>query len=196
MSDNLDRFIKQNRSHFDEEQPSEKLWEQIEKGLQSKTPVPVRSLKQKWWTAAAAVILFATAATAYIIFKKTDPVNQPVVENNTIILPDNKVAKDADIAAIDPVYAQQAARFSLLIDEKHKDLKAIQTDEPFIYKKFIFYIKRLDSTYTLLKQQLPVNPNKEELLEAMIYNLQLQIELLNQQLNIIQKIKQSKSTSL
>jgi hypothetical protein len=196
MSDNLDRFIKQNRSHFDEEQPSEKLWEQIEKGLQSKTPVPVRSLKQKWWTAAAAVILFATAATAYIIFKKTDPVNQPVVENNTIILPDNKVAKDADIAAIDPVYAQQAARFSLLIDEKQKELKAIQTDEPFLYKKFSFDIKRLDSTYTLLKQQLPVNPNKEELLEAMIYNLQLQIELLNQQLNIIQKIKQSKSTSL
>ncbi|WP_152269109.1 hypothetical protein [Agriterribacter humi] len=196
MSDNLDRFIKQNRSHFDEEQPSEKLWEQIEKGLQSKTPVPVRSLKQRWWTAAAAVILFATAATAYIIFKKTDPVNQPVVENNTIILPDNKVAKDADIAAIDPVYAQQAARFSLLIDEKQKELKAIQTDEPFLYKKFSFDIKRLDSTYTLLKQQLPVNPNKEELLEAMIYNLQLQIELLNQQLNIIQKIKQSKSTSL
>jgi len=196
MSDNLDRFIKQNRSHFDEEQPSEKLWEQIEKGLQSKTPVPVRSLKQRWSTAAAAVILFATAATAYIIFKKTDPVNQPVVENNTIILPDNKVAKDADIAAIDPVYAQQAARFSLLIDEKQKELKAIQTDEPFLYKKFSFDIKRLDSTYTLLKQQLPVNPNKEELLEAMIYNLQLQIELLNQQLNIIQKIKQSKSTSL
>ena len=196
MSDNLDRFIKQNRSHFDEEQPSEKLWEQIEKGLQSKTSVPVRSLKQRWWTAAAAVILFATAATAYIIFKKTNPVNQPVVENNTITLPGNKVAKDADIAAIDPVYAQQAARFSLLIDEKQKELKAIQTDEPFLYKKFSFDIKRLDSTYTLLKQQLPVNPNKEELLEAMIYNLQLQIELLNQQLNIIQKIKQSKSTSL
>jgi phage shock protein A len=75
-------------------------------------------------------------------------------------------------------------------------LKAIKTDEPFLYKKFSFDIKRLDSTYTLLKQQLPVNPNKEELLEAMIYNLQLQIELLNQQLNIIQKIKQSKSTSL
>jgi len=43
---------------------------------------------------------------------------------------------------------------------------------------------------------LPVNPNKEELLQAMIYNLQLQIDLLNQQLNIIQKIKQAKSASL
>ena len=196
MSDNLDRFIKQNRSHIDEEQPSEKLWEQIEKGLQPKRHVPVRSLKQRWWTAAAAVILFATAATAYIIFKKTDPVNQPVVENNTIILPDNKVAKDADIAAIDPVYARQAARFSLLIDEKQKELKAIQNDEPSLYKKFSFDIQRLDSTYTLLKQQLPVNPNKEELLEAMIYNLQLQIDLLNQQLDIIQKIKTSKTTSV
>ena len=196
MSDNLDRFIKQNRSHFDEEQPSEKLWEQIEKGLQPKRHVPVRSLKQRWWTAAAAVILFATAATAYFIFKKDDPENQAVVKNNSVAPPDHEVAKDADIAAIDPVYAQQAARFSLLIDEKQKELKAIQNDEPSLYKKFSFDIQRLDSTYTLLKQQLPVNPNKEELLEAMIYNLQLQIELLNQQLSIIQKIKQSKSASL
>ena len=196
MSDNLDRFIKQNRSHFDEEQPSEKLWKQIEKGLQPKRHVPVRSLKQRWRTAAAADIQFATAATAYFIFKKDDPENQAVVKNNSVAPPDHEVAKDADIAAIDPVYAQQAARFSLLIDEKQKELKAIQNDEPSLYKKFSFDIQRLDSTYTLLKQQLPVNPNKEELLEAMIYNLQLQIELLNQQLSIIQKIKQSKSKSL
>ena len=196
MSDNLDRFIKENINHFDEEQPSEKLWEQIEKVLKHTTPVPVRSLRQRWRTAAAAVILFATVATAYFIFKKAGPVNQPIVKNKTIASPDNKVAKDADIAAIDPVYAQQAARFSVLIDAKQKELKAIQNDEPSLYKKFSFDIQRLDSTYSLLKQQLPVNPNKEELMEAMIYNLQLQIELLNQQLNIIQKIKQSKSTSL
>lgn len=192
MSDHLDRFVKQNRSHFDEEQPSEKIWDQIERKLQPNRRVAVRSLKQRWWTAAAAVMLLATAATAYFVFKPADP----VVKSNVGAGPGNKVAKDADIAAIDPVYAQQAARFSLLINEKQKELEAIRDDEPSLYKKFSFDIQRLDSTYTLLKQQLPVNPNKEDLLEAMIYNLQLQIELLNQQLSIIKKIKQSKSTSL
>jgi hypothetical protein len=44
-----------------------------------------------------------------------------------------------------------------------------------------------------LKNQLPVNPNREQLLEGMIQNLRLQTELLNQQLNIIKLIKQSKS---
>jgi len=39
---------------------------------------------------------------------------------------------------------------------------------------------------------LPSNPNREQLLEAMIQNLKLQTELLNQQLLIIQKIKQAK----
>lgn len=192
MDDHLDRFVKQNRSRFDEEQPSEKIWDQIERKLQPNRRVAVRSLRQKWWTAAAAVMLLATAATAYFIFKPADP----VVKGNVSAVAGNKVAKDADIAAIDPVYAQQAARFSLLINEKQKELEAIRDDEPALYKKFSFDIQRLDSTYTLLKQQLPVNPNKEDLLEAMIYNLQLQIELLNQQLSIIKKIKQSKSTSL
>jgi hypothetical protein len=44
-----------------------------------------------------------------------------------------------------------------------------------------------------LKDQLPKNPNQEELLKAMIQNLQWQIDLLNQQLNIIQKIKEAKN---
>jgi hypothetical protein len=45
-----------------------------------------------------------------------------------------------------------------------------------------------------LKTQLPKNPNREQLLEAMIRNLQLQTELLSQQLQIIQKIKNTKTS--
>ena len=51
---------------------------------------------------------------------------------------------------------------------------------------------KLDSTFHILKKQLPVNPNREQILEAMIQNLQYQEALLNQQLNIIKKINNTK----
>jgi len=50
----------------------------------------------------------------------------------------------------------------------------------------------LDSSYNSLKNQLNATPNREMLLEAMIQNLQLQLNVLNQQLNIINQIKESK----
>jgi hypothetical protein len=43
-----------------------------------------------------------------------------------------------------------------------------------------------------LKQDLPASPNQEETVKAMIQNLQIQIDLLNQQLEIIQQINQLK----
>ena len=56
-------------------------------------------------------------------------------------------------------------------------------------------ITQLDSSYKSLESQLSTTPNRELLIEAMIQNLQLQLNVLNQQLNIINQIKQSKSNS-
>jgi hypothetical protein len=43
-----------------------------------------------------------------------------------------------------------------------------------------------------LKNELSSSPNQEETVKAMIQNLQIQTELLNQQLQIIQQINQIK----
>ena len=51
----------------------------------------------------------------------------------------------------------------------------------------------LDSSYHSLQEQIPGNPNRETLIQAMIQNLQLQIELLNKQLIITEQIKQQKT---
>jgi hypothetical protein len=48
----------------------------------------------------------------------------------------------------------------------------------------------------VLRSTLNANPNTEQLLQAMISNLQMQIELLNQQLTIIQKVKQPKTDKI
>ena len=75
------------------------------------------------------------------------------------------------------------------------ELKEIEKENPNLYKKFVTDINKLDSSYNALKKELPENPNREQLLEAMIENLRLQTEILNQQLSIINQIKASKSTN-
>ncbi|MBS1664674.1 MAG: hypothetical protein JST68_26755 [Bacteroidetes bacterium] len=81
-----------------------------------------------------------------------------------------------------------------LVEIKHKELKAIQKDEPLLYKQFSADVYKLDSVFHNLQVQLPTNPNREQLLEAMLQNLQLQMGLLNHQLEIVKQINHSKKT--
>jgi hypothetical protein len=198
MSKSLERFIRDNREKFDADQPSPASWEKIEQSLNAtkQRSAVYRLNGKKWWLIAAAVLAIVLTSSLYI-FLHPGHEEMPVVQNtmpgNTS--PENNTG-DPVIEAIDPDYAARVAKFSVLIEKKQHELEAIRTDQPDLYKKFSRDIQRLDSTYHALKYELPVNPNKEELLQAMIYNLQLQIDLLNQQLNIIQKIKQAKSASL
>jgi hypothetical protein len=82
-----------------------------------------------------------------------------------------------------------------LIEIKHEELKTLEKDEPLLYRQFSGDVQKLDSVYHSLKTQLPGNSNREQLIEAMISNLQLQIGLLNKQLSIIKKIKYSKKSA-
>jgi hypothetical protein len=92
-------------------------------------------------------------------------------------------------------YSEEMYYYAKLIELKHDELKTLQKDEPLLYKKFSGDVNKLDSVYQSLKTQLPHNPNREQLIEAMIYNLKLQIGLLNKQLNIIKQIKHSKKSA-
>jgi hypothetical protein len=48
---------------------------------------------------------------------------------------------------------------------------------------------RLDSSYTQLKKQLYTTPNTDKVMGAMIQNLQLRIEVLNRQLEVLQRVE-------
>jgi hypothetical protein len=135
----------------------------------------------KWSMAAAAMLIIGT----FIYFQY----NKKVVETPAVVKTEN------DINKLAPEYAPQVNEFAKLIDMKQEELKLLSKEQPQLYHKFTTDIIQLDSSYNALKNQLSVSPNKEMLLEAMIQNLQLQLNVLNQQLNIIQQIKQSKNDS-
>jgi len=180
----LEKFIRNNRNEFDDAAPSEKVWKKIEGSVNKKTGrlITVSPLL-KW---AAAILIVASTIVLLFLNKKTTPDTALATSTDTT---------NTDLLALAPDAAPEMKQFAKLIALKQDELKRIAREEPLLYKKFAKDIDQLDSSYNNLKNKLSVTPNREMLIEAMIQNLQLQLNVLNQQLNIIQQIKQSKKNS-
>lgn len=186
---------------------------------------PVRALyPRRWMAAAAAAIVLAAGGWLYFAMhpsaeQKTETAKTPAVkpeESNHLpqLTADSPSTKEViaeapvkhksvketgptdDKPAVpqDPE-AEEMYHYTRLIELKHEELKSLKKDEPLLYKKFASDVNKLDSVYNSLKGQLPLQSNREQVIEAMITNLQLQIGLLNRQLKIIKQIKHSKESA-
>ena len=183
MSEDLQRFINDHRDEFDDKNPPVGTWDQVERNIGK--PVNNRNIsfpKLVQWTIGIAALL----ALAVFIYIKTTGNKKEVKE---------LVKTEADINTLSPELAPQVNEFARLINLKQEELKLLAKEQPQLYRQFTGDIVQLDSSYKALRNQLTVSPNKEMLIEAMIQNLQLQLHVLNQQLNIIKQIKQSKINS-
>jgi hypothetical protein len=187
MSSGLEKYIRDNREEFDGDEPSPELWKKLQKELQPpQVNKRIHRMAITRWSAVAAVTLLVTFAAFYFM----DYRGRKDIAGKASNTQTNDI-----INAINPDYAKEVYHFTQLIELKQNELKKVEREQPELYKAFIGDITILDSSYNALKKDLPQNPNREQLLEAMIDNLRLQTELLNQQLLIIKKIKQAKQTS-
>ena len=183
MKNNLEDFINENRDAFDSYEPANKTWKAVEEHLPAskKKQADVRLMAWTRWSAIAAAILIVTSSAFYFltVSKHRNATDISFSYNNEL----------------PAEYAEEVYHFTRLIELKHQQLKKTERDQPELYRQFAGDISRLDSNYQALLKELPGHPNQEVLLETMIGNLKWQIDLLNEQLNIIQKIKQSKKSS-
>lgn len=185
MSEHLQNFVNEHRDEFDDENPPAGIWDKVERDISR--PVIINSKKNivprliQW-----AIGIAALLALAVFIYIKTTGDKKDSKE---------LVKTETDINALSPELAPQVNEFARLINLKQEELKSLAKEQPELYNQFTNDIEQLDSSYNALKNQLTVSPNKEMLIEAMIQNLQLQLHVLNQQLNIIKQVKQSKKNS-
>jgi hypothetical protein len=117
---------------------------------------------------------------------------QPTLAN---IRPKENTQSQAKTNELENSMDEEMYHYARLVEIKHNQLKSLEKDEPLLYKQFASDVSKLDSVYRNLQSQLPKNPNREQLLEAMLQNLQLQMGLLNHQLDIIKQINHSKKTA-
>lgn len=175
MSNKLERFIRENKNQFDEFEAPESLWDKIDAGLdiQAKKQngqAKVRSI-YKVLKVAAVFLLIVSAGYLFVAYQK------------------NEASK---MSNINPDYAKKEIQFTSLIELKQEEIKDFAKQEPDLYKAFVNEQNKLEKEYKDLKQQLLDSPNQDRVVKAMIRNLQAQISLLNQQINIIEEVKQLK----
>ena len=175
MSKRLEDFIRQNKQDFDDQEPGADLWQQIEKRLPAevKTIKPQKSFSLGFVLRIAAGIILVMAAGFVFYLQKQQ--QRPV-----------------DLAQINPEYAQQQMRYASEVESKRTELKVIAKTDPELYREFSSVLTDMDQSYKKLNQELRNSPNQERILRAMIRNLQVQSELLNQQLQVIEEYNQSK----
>ena len=187
MNRKLEKFIGDHRNEFDDRIPSDKVWENLAAGLTPKQShqhkkFVLRTLYK--WSIAAAILVSAGIITFSVMNMSKN--------KTTGVAGVTKMDTATDISTIAPEYAPEVNEFAKLVVLKQEELKALAPEQPELYRRFTTDINQLDSSYKSLKSQLSATPNREVLIEAMIQNLQLQLNVLNQQLNIINQIKQSK----
>ncbi|TKC00639.1 hypothetical protein [Pedobacter cryophilus] len=177
MSDRLEKFIQDNKKQLDGFEAPELMWDKIDAGLNEYEKKESRKVKMNifysFMRVAAVLLLVCTAGYIFVAYQNKEALK---------------------LSNISPEYAKKEIRFASLIEMKQEEIKSFGKLEPNLYKAFVDEQNKLEKEYNELEKELPNTPNQDRVVKAMIRNLQAQISLLNQQLNIIEEVKQLKST--
>jgi len=222
MKNSLEQFIRDHRDEFDNEEPSRKIWDEVQHQHQpepASAPVTrVIRLQYIKWAVAAVLLILVGSGTTWLLMRNHSStgsvarVQQPIKEQDTqatVVVPsepnsnqtnenakpDSQQKNEQAVVDQESTIKEEMFHFARLVEIKHQELKKIEKDEPLLYKQFASDVNKLDSVYHILEKQLPANPNHKQLLEAMKQNLQLQMDLLNHQLEIIKQINHSKKSA-
>lgn len=163
----MEEFIKAHRKEFDIKTPSDELWGRIDKALDQEK----KTVKWPVWLGIAASLLLVLGV---LMFNHHKADHQP------------------ELADISRVYARKELRFASLIEEKKDSLQIYASKNPKLYARFNADLNELGSDYEALKRELPQSPNQRVVVRAMVKNLELQLQVINQQLSIINDVNQYK----
>lgn len=161
MKDELEDFIHQNRSAFDDKEPSEKVWKKVEDSI----PLAKKSLWNSVvvWRAAAMVFM---ALSVYLLIPK-----------NQLRHSGNEVAMK-EFNDVEAFYVEQISEKVELIDKFHQSEEGLNG--------FTNDFKQLEAMYAVLKEEIKNHPS-EKVRDALVLNLLVRIDLLNQQLHKLEE---------
>lgn len=170
MGDQLERFIKENRSQFDRESDGQMLWNRIENELDQEGH-RTRNFSMVWKVAA---IIFLASTSVLLVdrfFGHMDSSDTPVYSE----------------------FKQAEAFYASLIDEKKAEIMSYSDAD--LAREFLAEIEELDYMYGSLKETFDKRLPNQKLADAMIENLQLRIQILNKQLSILQQLNEEQNES-
>jgi hypothetical protein len=167
MKDQLEDFIRQNKGAFDDKEPSEKNWSKISNRL---------FVKDSLWNSvsvwrAAAVILLGVCI--YLALPKLQDRKE-----NAIAL--------SEFKDIESFYISQIANKVDQIENQRGPEAGLNG--------FTHDFQQLEAMYQVLKEEMKIHPG-QKVKDALVLNLLIRIDLLNQQLHKIEKGEQKAEQS-
>ena len=168
--DTMDDFLSNNKNEFDERTPSAKIWSRIERTLfGSGSNISFWNSVSVW--RAAAVMLFGLALFQFLNTKG------PIL---------NQQARMdlQDFVDVESYYAAQ-------ISEK---VALISNEGLFEDDSFSQDVQKLEAMYAILAEDMKRHPS-EKVKDAMVLNMLVRIDLLNQQIQKLEEKKRSKTAA-
>jgi hypothetical protein len=164
----LEEMVQQHRAEFELEMKAEtEVWEKIAGKLPGQKPKPNYQL---YWKVAAVLLLFTTL---------------------TLLV--ERFSKNSELAYYERYAMQQEAVYLEMIEERKVQLSNYQSVQELLPGRFDTEMQRLDVLYEELKISLQNGMQTDQLVDAMIFNLQMRVQLLDQQLEILREVKQLKN---
>jgi hypothetical protein len=157
--DPLEEFIQKNRDDFDVMEPTDALWPRIRRSLRT----PTVGLWDAVWVWRAAAMIFM-ALSAYLVIPKN---------GELVTAPRGNDLGAAEFKDVEAFYFQQISEKVELIDD-YQRLDGLNG--------FTHDFQQLEAMYMVLKEEMKVQPS-QKVRDAMVLNLLVQIDLLNQRLH-------------
>jgi hypothetical protein len=160
MNDQLEDFIRKNRQSFDDKEPPGKVWKNIEASMKFSS--------QSWWNA---VGLWRAAAVIFMVLSVYLLIPKSVIKSPATDISAN------EFRDVEAFYFQQISEKVELIDgfQKNEGLNGFTQD-----------FKQLEAMYMILKEEMRSRPS-QKVKDALVLNLLVRINLLNQQLSQLDK---------
>ncbi|MBN8578182.1 MAG: hypothetical protein J0L66_14650 [Cytophagales bacterium] len=167
MKDALKDFIETNRDAFDNREPCERVWSRIK----SKLPGIALWHNVVVWRAAAILLL---AFSVVLLVQRVSPA----------------VKKHSEQAQLQGEFSNLEKFYSEQIAEKVEWITT--ADDLSEEDTFTQDFKKLDAMYLVLREQMRSQPS-EQVRDALVLNLLVRIDLLNQQIHKLELVKKDEN---
>ncbi len=177
--DNLEKFIKQNRSDLDIDGPSPKVWTKISEDLAHK-PRPVRMvpITQVWKVAATfLLIIFGMLAVYLAQIPETGSPNHQITS----------------LEMISPELAEAEGYYDQVIGQKQKVLESYDLEKINWPSNPKAELVSLQQEYEAMKKDLFKEVNPQPVTAVMIVNLRTRLEILSKELQLLEAYQKQKN---
>jgi len=166
QTDHFEEFIKANREAFDQQEPSDKVWEQISKSKQKSKTVKFTT----YFLRVAAVIAIAVIFSVVII-------------KNSVFDSERLASQSDDPEMRELIEAE--AFYAGQVNEKMDEIRKCYVTNPEIKEDVEMDLNELQEMYDVLKVDLKENISKKAVIEAMIENNRYRLKMVDQVLDQI-----------